>query len=553
MALFLELNGERIYDPIDGLKDANVSQDNSDDNATPSRKFSKELKFFGRSKDIIKTELINHPEGANREIPIKLYDDCCKSKNGGAYEHFSGVIRGDNVDWCEDECFVTATASQSTKDIDCLESTVIYDNKYGFQSNQHPRMNYCLEFRPGIMHDLFIVLGFSILLIFQPFRLVVFALDLIIKIIDAIPGVKLKQPLKGGLGEELTDINDMIKEAITGCGRQHPSPLIREYLDNVCKVCGVTYQSSILTDPASDYYNTVMLNAPVEKGDRKNTNFKVENAPIFSGTQFLSLINQVFNTKYVITNGKIIQERRDEIQNRLGTWINYEKIKREGRLKKALCYSWNGDEKPAYARFEYSQDATDWVGNEAKSYYNNIVEWNKPYSSAQKGEKKVLLQLSMPRFRNDGIDRDVLSFWDWLPFIGPILKGNDNALIMNNGTCFYPKFLIWDGKSRSNSFVKKYGKDYNKPFTFSEENNAKGTVQSTRKPNTGLYPRFWEIDNPRTSELKGINFTFEFYYTCDELRAYDINKMVELPKGNSAIKSVDISIKEQSIKVTGTI
>jgi hypothetical protein len=553
MAVFIELNGERIYDLVGGLKSVSVSQDADNEGGTPPRKFSKEMKFFGRAKEIVFEELIDVENGANKEISFSLYDDCCSSPNGGPYVHFVGVIRGDNVDWCDGDCHVSATASEDTSQIDCLESTVIYDNTFGFQSKEHPRINYCLEFRPGIMHDLFIILGFSVLMIFQPFRLLVLGFDLLIRLVDAIPGVKFKEPLKGGFSAELTDVNDMIKEAITGCGRQHPSPLIRDYLENVCKVCGLSYNSSILTDPASDYYNTVMLNAPVEKGDRKNSNFKEENAPIFSGTDYLGLINQVFNTQYIIENGTVLQERRDHLKNLLGTWIDYNKIKAEGRLKKNLCNTWNGDEKPSFARFEYSQDATDWVGNEAKNYYNDIVEWNKPYSSAQKGSKQVLLPLSMPRFRNDGLDRDVLSFWDWLPFIGPVLKGHDNALIMNNGTCFYPKFLIWDGESTENSFVKKFDGKYNWPLTFSEENNAKGTVQSTRKPNTNLYPRFWEIDNPRTSETQGFDWSFEFYYTCEELRTYNINKSVKLPKGDGAIKSFEVRIEEQTIKVSGTL
>lgn len=551
MAVFIELNGERIYDLVDGLKSTNVSQEATDDGGKPSRKFSKELKFFGRAKEIVTKELIDVQNGANKQIPFVLYDDCCTSSTGGPYEHFRGVIRGDNVDWCDGDCFVSATASEDTAQIDCLESTVIYDNTYGFQQKEHPRMNYCLEFRPGIMHHLFIILGLSIITVFQPIRLVVFILDILIKIVGKV--IKLKQPLKGGLSAELTDFNDLLSEMITGCGRQHPSPLIRDYLENVCKVCGLSYNSSILTDPASDYFNTVMLNAPVEKGDRKNSNFKEENAPIFSGTDYLALINQVFNSQYIIENNAVLQERRDHLKNLLGTWIDYEQIKAEGRLKKLLCNTWNGDEKPSFGRFEYSQDATDWVGNEAKNYYNDIVEWNKPYSSAQKGSKHVLLPLSMPRFRNDGLDDDVLTFWKDVPFINRAIQENKNALIMNNGTCFYPKFLIWDGQSTKNSFVKKFDGKYNFPLTFSEQNNAKGTVQSTRKPNTNLYPRFWEIDNPRTSDIQGFDWSFEFYYTCEELRAYNINKSVKLPKGDGAIKSVDFNIEEQTIKVSGTL
>ena len=535
MAIYIELNGERIYDPIDGLKNPTVSEIKN--SGSVSRKFSKELKFFGRSKEIIQQELIDPIDGASRQIPIKIYDDCCSSSKGGDYEFFEGVIRGDNVDWCEDDCFVTGTATEDDSQISCLESTVIYDNKNGFQNRQHPNMNYCLEFRPSILHDAIIILGFAILMIFQPFRLLVFAFDLLIRLVEKIPGVNFKEPLKGGFSAELTDINDMVKSVVAGCGRRHPSPLVREYLDNVCEICGVSYQSSILANSGSDFYNTVMQNAPLEKGDLKNEKFKEDNAPIYSGTQFLDLINQVFNAEYTIEEGVVKQERHDLLTASLGNWIDYNLIKSQGRLKSSICYSWNGDDKPAYGRFEYSQDASDWVGNEAKSIYNDIVEWNKPYSPAQKGEHRVLLPLSMARFRNDGLDRDVLSFWDWLPFIGSVMRQNDNALIMNNGTSFNPKFLIWDGKDRKNAFVKKFHGVFNKPFHFTDK----------------LYSEFHAISNPRDSNYQGFNFDFEFYYTCEELASYNINKGITIPKGAAKMVDVSINPEERTIKIKGRI
>ncbi len=552
MATTVELNNERITDPIDGLKGLKVTEDKSTD-GKPSRKFTKELKFYGRGAQIIREEIINKADGANRQIPIVVYDDCCNAEDGTDYIFFSGVIRGDNVDWCEGDCYISATASEDTSKIDCLESTVIYDNRNGFQNRNHPRVTYCLEFRPAILHDLVILLGVNILVILLPFRLVLLFVDIIIKLIDKIPGVKLEQPLKGGLGEELDDFSDLIKSAITGCGRQHPSPLVREYYQNVCEICGLSYESSVLNASGSEYYNLLYLNAPVEKGDRKNVTYKEENAPILSGTQLLQQMNGVFNMKYIIEGSTIIQERRDQIHKRLGTWIDYQSIKEAGRIAEEICYSWNGEDKPAYGTFEYSQDATDWVGNEAKSVYNEIVEWNKPYSSAQKGEKKVQIPFSMARFRSDGIDRDVLDAWAWLPLLGNIIKGTDNALVMNNGTCFNPKLLIWDGEDRKNAFVKKFNGHFNRPMWFDEENNVKGTVQSTRKPGCGLYPRFWEIDNPRTSGLQGIDWKFSFYYTCEELKTYNINKVITIPRGSSEITSVEISQEDRIITVKGTI
>ena len=551
MAIYIELDGERIYDPVDGLKSVAVTE-NASDKGGPTRKFTKELQFFGRGYQILKEKLIDPAEGFANQVTIAIYDDCCTTQ-GRDLLFFKGVIKGTNVDWCHQECHVKATASEDDQPITCLDSTLIYDNRLGFQNRVHPRMAYCIEFRPGIIHDLLILLSVTTIAIFLPFGLLIFFFDLIIKALDKIPGINFKQPLKGGFGEEVDDFTHLIKSAIVGCGRKHPSPLVRDYIKNVCDICGLEYESSILSNPSSDYYNTVYFNAPIEKGELKDVNFKLDNAPILSGAQLLEQLNQVFNAQFIFKGNKIIQERKDLIRKAAGTWVKYSDIESQKRLKSALCFKWNGEGRPSYGRFEYSLDPTDWVGNEAKAVYNDIVEWNRPFSPSQKGEKNVTLPFGPVRFRSDAIERDSLDKWTWLPFVGGLIRGNDDAIIMNNGTCLNPKLIVWDGKDRYNGFAKKFNGHFNYPYWFNEFNNEKGVVQSANKPGCGLYPRFWEIENPRTSAIKGIDWDFSFYYTCEELQSYDINKTIPLPNGIGQITSIEINSSDRSIKVSGTI
>jgi hypothetical protein len=63
---------------------------------------------------------------------------------------------------------------------------------------------------------------------------------------------------------------------------------------------------------------------------------------------------------------------------------------------------------------QYSGDAVDIVGNEANRRFSDIVEWNLPYSSLQSGHRDVILPFGTARFRDDGIDQDILGYFDWV-------------------------------------------------------------------------------------------------------------------------------------------
>ena len=575
----IKLDGVIYDDPVDGLSSirTRIQKKRSDNKLQKS--FSEELVFHGQAYEYIKQQLIDDPQGRLKKIRFEMFDLCCLDDTGNPLLVFEGIIRGDSIDWCDGECFVSTQIIEETDDtqkIDCMKSTLIFDNRNGFQSQDHPRVTYCLELRPSVIHDLFIILGWILILvltILYPIAAIVFVIvtviNAIISVINLLGGNIDKIDFDGddttNVLEEYTNLINLLKQSILGCGRQHPSPLVRDYVKNACDICGMTFQSSIYNDPSSDYYNAVYYNAPVEKGTRDTSiKYIIENKPIKTLEGFLEDLKLVHNADYEVKNGVLYFERKDFFWDG-DIWVDTEDLKSRGLLiDDKVCYSWRDDPEAAFARLSYTEDPVDWVGNEARDRYNDIVEWNSPFNSLQVGPKEYILPFGMCRFRGDGIDRDVYEAYAGAPFFAGTIASFNNVVIQNNGTNFQPKLLIWDGVSLSNAKIKRYGitgfpiptnKNYNFPYLFNEFWLLPNSIYPSDHPDIGLYGRFFSIDNPKVQPDRGLDFEFgiNFANNCEIIRKFSIDKSVQLPVGEGRIENVDIDWTNRIIDVKGIV
>jgi hypothetical protein len=323
---------------------------------------------------------------------------------------------------------------------------------------------------------------------------------------------------------------------------------VRDYIDNVCKKCGISFQSSILNDSNSDYYNTLYFSAPVKKGvafDDTTTFWIDENRPLLTGSGLLDEQKTLYNGNWRIIGNVLTFERKDFFKT-VNPWLNTADL--GGKLI-SLCYNWTATQRPAFGDFKYQLDAIDWVGNEAKARWNDIVEWNDPFSPLQKGKKQVLLPYSPARFRDDGLDEDILAIYDGLPFFG-FIKNYTGVMIMHSGTSFVPKVLIWDTASGvSDARVKKgyitptvpSDASYNAPLWFDELYGQ------------SLYKRFFEIDNPKLQTFAGKDFTLKIKYDCSLLNSVDIDRPITVEGFEAQITTIEIRSHEGILEIKGTI
>lgn len=591
--IVIHLNGTPINGRIDGIDAFNISLRENDDDGGLAKSYSSELTFYDDGYSILKTNLIDDPNGFINKVDVKIFDECCGRLV------FEGAIQGDGIDWCEPECRISAQVVEQKAALNCVKSKLIYDNEFGFLNRQQKKVRYCVDMRPdfliGILIFLYAILNAAIYVVLIPLAAVVVVIQSIALIVCGIvcavsPGCTLADCV-GGTWTNPTDTWDEITGWFTDlqsrmiqCQWYHPTALVRDYVKNACDVCGLQFESSILNDPSSPYFNLLLFSAPVRKGykpSETNGLLITENLPIETlDTLMTNHLKPLFNARYWIVGNKLIFERKDYFVG-LSTWIDSEQLLNDGRIvDNEICFSWIDKPRPSFGQYQYSQDGSDLDGNEAKDRFEDIVEWNpSPSSPMQSGSLDVIFQSSCARFRDDGAGPDPLGgqiFFDFL--FGNAIDNSRDLLMMSQHTAFNYKFLIWNaGSGDDHATIERnypnaftggpvYGTYYEPdsgglfifedvPLSPEKLNNYPMWVNENNTNN--LYSLFHYIDNPRLPGNKLFNFNFTFTFDCGQFDAIDFSKSVRLRVGNTIkfgeIKELQIDFVKRTIGVSGIV
>jgi len=592
-SIVIKLNGSEINSDIDGIDSFIINYRESDEEGALTKSYSTELTFYGDGYNILKTALIDNPNGFVNSVNVEVFDDCCNQLV------FKGVIRGDSIDWCEPECWISCQIVEETPELTCIKSTLLYDNHDNFLDQQQKKIRYCVEMRPQfvaeVILNMYAIWNTTIYLILLPLSLAVIAIQtvafLICSLFCVIPGTGCTQndcnqgqwTHPSNAFDEISFWLDDLQDRMIQCQWYHPTALVRDYIENVCRKCGLTFQSSILNDPASPYYNLLLFSAPVRKGykpSETNGLLITENLPIETvDTLMQRYLKPLFNAKYWVVDGVLIFERRDYFQN-TNIWVNSEQLLNDGRIiDNRICLSWIDEKKYAYGIYKYLDDASDIIASEASDRYNTIVEWNNPPSEAQSEFMDNQFMSGMARFRDDEAGWEVFQYMFINNFfLGNAINDSRNLLLMSQHTAFNYKFLIWDESSGlDNARIKR---DYSNGFTGGSVignkflNISSIEISNNQVPldpnklfnypmwfnenNTNnLYTLFHYINNPRTPGNKLYDFSFTFEFDCGEFNAIDFTKNIRLKIGNQIkfgeIKELAVDFVKRTIAVKGIV
>lgn len=563
------LDGIPVQYPNTSLLKPTYTFRRSNENREPSIGFTGELSFTGTDYDYIYGKLVTDPNAINNFIILTLEDDCCPDAAGVGII-LKWQIKPESCRWCEGECEISVTALEYSDDAEayrCVNNTLIYDDWNGFQSRPHPRVPYCLELRPSILQDLMLIFGVatvSMSAVLYPFLLVfqtiLNTINFIISAVNTLPGVSIDEVTFGTDGGNMSilnwaqDLSNTISAFVVGCNYNHPSPFVRDYIKNVCDKCGLAFQSSILNNPSNDYWLLVYFSAQIRKGQSAGdyfgglANYIQRNKPIYNGKRYFDEVVQPFNAEWDISQNTLRLERRDYFHT-ITPWFDITTYDPDKVISE--CYEWTKNPRNALAEIGYSKDGMDWVGDEAVDRWSDVVEWNSPPSPLQKGEFIRSFPFGAARFREDGLDRDVLSDYTWLPFgMGAAITANNNVLLMNNGMAFLPKMLILEpGYDWQHALIRRtdsvaglaYGEGYNYPMW----------VDATMPNN--LYDRFWSIENPRNALFAGKDVELVIEYNCDVKRAIDIDGTVRVTRGIAHDLTVEVTESNNTMTIKGTL
>lgn len=583
------------------------------DSDSPAFAFAQDITFTGQAYQIIRDALILSPNARLNSVFLTVIEECCQKTI------FKGKITAQTIDYCifkdgfPQDCAVKCSAEEATEEAEILirmRDAMIaanFDNGVDpkpFQYRIHPYIRYCNKNKPTFIHHLWIIFGISFALTIPSLVPVVFVVGLLLLAVNALCSGCINDDIGGAFTDTFdfffTVTTDM-QEWFVGCGEGALSPFVRSYIQNGCDQCGLKFQSSILNDPASDYYNLCYFHIPSQSGDDRYLDANGEprdetvrkyfdyNAPLKNLYEFLEDMRLVFNAEWWVKNGVLYFEPKN---TNLPLWVNFADFEPKGRIIN-LCFKYTSEQQPSYARFEYQMDFSEGAGNEAKWLYNDIVDYNIPFNANLRGKKEYALQFGMARFVRDGVadvngdgkTSDPIAFWNDIPVAELYIKDKwDYTLYCERGQTSLPKLLIYDtNSSPEDGKIMKIPTPnannrywYNYPMWFVEGNdNIPGAtnlqsfgVSAKQKPFPGfdwnLY-RFFHKEDPRNIGVRlGVEFTLQVEYTCDELiRLVDFrgNCAVILPLPNDAngnpqtkmgiVKSV--SVKPNLLEITGII
>lgn len=542
------------------------------ENGGLSVSYSSDLTFTGDAYTYLRSAISDRLDS----VRVQINSLCCD----GEYQPvFYGRIDGNSLEFCFGKCEIRTQLIEDTAEaraMECLASQMIADDEfiaratdpvgYGASGIYSPQFTYCNEVRPDLLADFLIITALLLNIIYFSLLPIIAVTSVVITIIGAVIGYDPDEV--SSLLDQYRELRERMNIAVIQCGRRHPAPFVRTYANYGCGKCGLSFQSSIFTDPGSAYFNAAYFNAPIKRGLRpdETASYIDDNKPIKSVIQFLDDLKATFNGDYRIEPGGILRFERKDYWNTGSylfdlTYAEDQDYTTNPILQNYVCYSWDNLDLPAIADFNFTPDPLDSTGNEAAKRYNDTVVWQDvPAKPNIKGSKLYQIPFGTMRGRRDGIDRDVLATYEGWPLVGGFIAGYDYVMLLTQDKAFVPKILIWDETSALwDAKVKHTGSPWISPPGYPYTGriyNYQMFVESDFNGN--LYDNFWFIDDPKLTTYQGLTWKAEITFTCEDYQLLNLNNPVLLPNyfspGGTMIgyaRSINWNVKAGTATIQG--
>jgi len=443
-----------------------------------------------------------------------------------------------------------------------LDSTYWFDNDFA-SAFKIPIMYFAVQ--PNF-------LSWVILLLVMPIRAVLNVIDEFVK--DVCKGVTF------GLGNCDVNISASVFRRldnwILGVGRWGCAPLIREIINYQCSQIGLNFQSSIINDPTSTYYNMAMFDLSLgEKGSYRDTSDTARREVMYGNSYLMTVLELVkrlsdlFEGEYRIIDGTLYLETKEFFFNLRNTNI--------GKTDHCTEFKYDNENKYAYGEFKFVEDMIDKEGMKSLSLQKLTLDFNNPASIYQKGKLSRDIQFGSCRFMFDWLSYEKEGFFDFEFLIDDLRDGPDKLLdrfigtdniIRRNDLCLsddmltYPKLIVLENNFDRNdaiaikkAYKRRNGKQcylYNYPLLY-KESRDKDVGGQLVKGERGDLATYAEKANPRLRrDLMKID---EIKYKCECVIVDNVTNRfhrtyIDTPFGKGAPESAIIKFKSNKIDVT---
>jgi hypothetical protein len=477
------------------------------------------LTFEGDTYHLLKSWLTQDVSAPLNSVEVKIQDTSC-----GYYEGF--VIKPSELQWCESgQCNFVINLKKRDEDLNCVKRTLISDNWQGWfpvngiplNGKKHPRYSYCVEQRPnGTMIALWYIMG----QVMGPMAIIMFGIALLINsLIFAINGIinvlNFFINMFGGNPIKLITFLQPLQIfnsfsiyfiETAGCGREHPAPLIRDYITNVCDRCGIKVDAVTapiffapminietstrgMLNAFNPHFNATYFHPQTKRGIRRFNNVNIfgtspqntntfwidDNAPLLFLDMFLDQLKGLYNAEWRVKNGKLYFQRKDYYLS--GNYIYDFTENNDDRLKilEGICYEPNELKYPAAVKGLYQTDPSDMNeagGGNGNGQMNGIANFGNTDDNPNfEGFMDKTVEFGATKFNLDGAS--TCYYYDALQqlansgalnfsalFSIPAIADNlrtyaDHALLLQSEIVALPKVIIWDGEGYLNARALK--------------------------------------------------------------------------------------------------
>jgi hypothetical protein len=551
----------------------------------PKRGVSGTVTFERDAYDFLKSILVNDVAAPLNQVEVRVTDT-----TNGFYDNY--VLKSTDLSWCEFNALCTFDVNLKQEDpyTLCIQRTMIADNSNGWFQDQpvdmtvsrtapprkyHPRFSYCTEHRPNatLVVLWYLLSGSSLFALI--IAVIILVVDLIFSILNIIIGAVnwLISLASGGAissavdylpitnpSSAFTSMAQLYVES-AGCGREHPAPLIRDYIQNVCNICQVQVDASTaeiffaptITIQKSDgvfytepnpHYNACLFFPQVKKGVRRyasinifgtstkdtSTFYDTLNQPVWALSDLLDHVKKVYNARWqIITDSTgtptLHFHRKDWWRDQTPLYDFSVGGADRSKLLEGICYQPTDYTPPASMNGLYQDDPADKCGHEASRQQNgDPLSFNNTTNNPLfHGILDKSSGFGAAKFRLDGASGDYIydaaqviansefmtfGIFDMFGIMSTVMscvsEFGDFGVLLQGETTSMPKILIWDGQNHncggcdSADCSAPYATFINARAMTSSITIAGVTYELGKTATAGTYPGIGQPDiNPR--------------------------------------------------------
>lgn len=384
-------NAERMSFTWDKVNSGNSTNSQTNpEGSNYDKGISSDLMFFDSAYQFIYDWLLSTDCQLINSIEVKIIDLIAD----GTYRIFE--IKNDNIEYApiDEPCQFSIKLREQDPVWHCIHKTFIWDNwqnwfnETGTSVKEHPTFLTCVEPRPRIMNS--VRLGFLIFLMGFPSG--------VQEIIIALSGYDYRREAR-----RILDINNFI-----------PAPLIREYIDNVAGKCGLAVDTIFHRAGTPEYYACIFHplagEAYQDDGNGEaspSTLFLFANRWDITIAELFDKLKTLYCAEWYVTpDNTIIFKPVKELISLLPI---YDFTLPDAEPIYGLRYTFNGDKKAAYGRYQYGVDGSDLGSQEVSNLYNDIVDYDGPaFNPMLEGEKTKQFEFAPTAFVRDGRSADYI-------------------------------------------------------------------------------------------------------------------------------------------------